>query len=99
MGAFYRAGAPFDWYLAEDLDAVLARNYKVVVFLDCQYMTETQRRQVEALKCNGRTLVFFHVPGYVSQTGRLMFSGKYTRRPVFMCTRTRTWYCPPTARG
>ena len=69
MGAFYRAGAPFDWYLAEDLDAVLARNYKVVVFLDCQYMTETQRRQVEALKCNGRTLVFFHAPGYVSQTG------------------------------
>lgn len=69
MGAFYRSGAPFDWYLAEDLDAVMARNYKVVVFLDCQYMTEAQRRMVESLKCDGRTLVFFHAPGYVSQTG------------------------------
>lgn len=67
VGAFHRAGAPFDWYLAEDLDAVVDRNYKVVVFLDCQYMTERQRRQVEALKCNGRTLVFFHAPGYVSE--------------------------------
>ena len=67
MGAFYRAGAPFDWYLAEDLDAVVARNYKVVVFLDCQYMTEQQRKQVEALKAKDRTLVFFHAPGYVSE--------------------------------
>lgn len=67
VGAFHRAGAPFDWYLAEDLDAVADRNYKVVVFLDCQYMTERQRRQVEALKCDGRTLVFFHAPGYVSE--------------------------------
>ena len=69
MGAFYRAGAPFDWYLAEDLDAVLARNYKVVVFLDCRYLTEAQRAQVDALKRDGRTLVFFHAPGYVSETG------------------------------
>ena len=69
MGAFTRTGAPFDWYLAEDLDAVLRRNYKVVVFLDCQYLTETQRRQVEALKSKGRTLIFFHAPGYVSETG------------------------------
>ncbi|MGN0853773.1 MAG: hypothetical protein ACI4Q3_10425 [Kiritimatiellia bacterium] len=69
MGAFYRAGAPFDWYLAEDLDAVVARNYKVVVFLDCQYLTDGQVAQVESLKRDGRTLVFFHAPGYVSPTG------------------------------
>lgn len=69
MGAFYRAGAPFDWYLIEDLDAVRARNYKVVVFLDCQYLTEKQRRAVDALKSQNRTLVFFHAPGYVSETG------------------------------
>lgn len=69
MGAFYRAGAPFDWYLAEDLDAVVARNYKVVVFLDCQYLTEGQRLAIEKLKGDGRTLVFFHAPGYVSETG------------------------------
>ncbi len=69
MGAFYRAGAPFDWYLVEDLDAVRARNYKVVVFLDCQYLTDKQRRAVDALKTQNRTLVFFHAPGYVSETG------------------------------
>ncbi len=69
MGAFYRAGAPFDWYLAEDLDAVLARNYKVVVCLDCQYLTERQKAQIEVLKKDGRTIVFFHAPGYVSETG------------------------------
>jgi len=68
VGAFYRSGAPFDWYLAEDLDAVVARNYKVVIFLDCQYMTERQRIQVESLKNGGRTLVFFHAPGYVSES-------------------------------
>jgi len=69
MGAFYRAGAPFDWYLAEDLNAVIARGYKTVVFLDCQYLTDRQKEQVDALKGGGRTLVFFHAPGYVSQTG------------------------------
>ena len=69
VGAFYRAGAPFDWYLAEDLDAVVARNYKVVVFLDCQYLTEEQRGKIDELKKDGRTLVFFHAPGYVSESG------------------------------
>ena len=69
VGAFHRAGAPFDWYLAEDLEAVSQRNYKVVVFLDCQYLTDGQVAQIERLKRAGRTLVFFHAPGYVSQTG------------------------------
>lgn len=69
MGAFARAGAPFDWYLAEDLDAVLERDYRVVALLDCQYLTERQHRQVEELKKGGRTIVSFHAPGYVSETG------------------------------
>jgi len=105
VGAFYRAGAPFDWYVAEDLDAVRARNYKVVVFLDCQYLTERQRRQVEALKGNGRTLVFFHAPGYVSETGlsRTRMEGvcgvrmrAETRRGVLSAVDVRTgreWGC------
>jgi len=69
LGAFPRAGAPFDWYLADDLAAVVERNYKVVVFLDCQYLTGEQLRLAEALKRDGRTLVFFHAPGYVSDAG------------------------------
>lgn len=69
MRELYRAGAPFDWYVADDLDAVLERNYRVVAFLDCQYMTERQAAIVEKLKSAGRTLIFFHAPGYVSETG------------------------------
>ena len=69
MAAFYRAGAPFDWYVAEDLSAVVDRRYKVVVFLDCQYMTDEQTAHVERLKADGRTLVFMHATGYVSDAG------------------------------
>ena len=69
MGAFARAGAPFDWYLADDLDAVQERDYRVVVLLDCQYLTERQRKQIESLKKDRRTIVSFHAPGYVSETG------------------------------
>lgn len=67
MGAFYSAGAPFDWYLAEDLEAVAAAKPKVVVFLDCQFMRPEQLRVVERMKGEGRTLVFFHAPAYVSE--------------------------------
>lgn len=69
MAAFYRAGAPFDWYVAEDLQAVVDRRYKVVVFLDCQYMTDDQAALVERLKLGGRTLVFVHAAGFVSDKG------------------------------
>lgn len=37
--------------------------------LDCQYLTEGQKRLIDKLKSGGRTLVFFHAPGYVSETG------------------------------
>ena len=68
VGEFCRAGAPFDWYLAEDLDAVVKGNAKVVVFLDCQYLSDEQYALALKLKEQGRTLVFFHAPAYASQT-------------------------------
>ena len=68
MGEFYRAGAPFDWYLAEDLDAVADGKAKVVAFLDCQYLSDEQYALALKLKAQGRTLVFFHAPAYASQT-------------------------------
>jgi hypothetical protein len=67
MGEFYRAGAPFDWYLAEDLDAVVKGGAKVVAFLDCQYLSDGQYALALKLKEQGRTLVFFHAPAYASQ--------------------------------
>ena len=66
MRDFYRAGVPFDWYLAEDLDAVVEGPAKVVVFLDCQYLTAAQLALVRKLRAGGRTLVWMHAPGYVS---------------------------------
>ncbi|MFZ2643676.1 MAG: hypothetical protein WA117_21975 [Verrucomicrobiia bacterium] len=67
MGEFYRTGAPFDWYLVDDLDAIRDRGYKVFVFLDCFYLTDQQRKSVEALRSDGRTLLWFYAPGYASQ--------------------------------
>ena len=67
MGAFYSAGAPFDWYLADDLEAVEKGGYKVVVLLDCQFLRPEQLTAVERLKNGGRTLVFFHAPAYAAE--------------------------------
>lgn len=67
MAAYYRAGAPFDWYLAEDLEAVRARRYKVVALLDCEYLTDDQYATLLQMKADGVTFVFYHAPGYVSQ--------------------------------
>ena len=67
MGEFYRAGAPFDWYLIDDLEATKDRDYKVYVFLDCFYLTDAQRKTIKDLQSNERTLVWFYAPGYASQ--------------------------------
>ena len=67
MAAFYRTGAPFDWYLIDDLEAIRDKGYKVFVFLDCFYLTAPQLKAVESLRSDGRTLIWFYAPGYVSQ--------------------------------
>ena len=70
VGSFCRAGAPWDWYLADDLAAVAARpEVKVVALLDCEYLTDAQVALVEKMRKDGKRLVFFHAPGYVSPTG------------------------------
>lgn len=67
MGEFYRTGAPFDWYLIDDLEAIKERDYKVYVFLDCFYLTDSQRKTIKDLQSNNRTLLWFYAPGYASQ--------------------------------
>jgi len=67
MGEFYRTGAPFDWYLIDDLEAARDKGYKVFVFLDCFYLTAGQLKAVESLRSQNRTLVWFYAPGYASQ--------------------------------
>ena len=67
MAELYRTGAPFDWYLIDDLETIKDREYKVYVFLDCFYLTEQQRKTVESLRSDQRTLIWFYAPGYASQ--------------------------------
>jgi len=67
MAELYRTGAPFDWYLIDDLEAIKGRQYKVYIFLDCFYLTEQQRKDIESLRADDRTLIWFYAPGYASQ--------------------------------
>ncbi len=69
IGELCRSGAPFNWYLIEDLAEGLIPGHKVYIFLDCFYLTPAQRKAIEALKSDGRTLLWFYAPGYVSHDG------------------------------
>lgn len=64
VGELCRTGAPFDWYLIEDLEAGLLPPYKAYVFLDCFHITPAQRQAIEKLKSDHRTLIWFYAPGY-----------------------------------
>ena len=66
VGEFFRAGAPFDWYLIDDLAAIKDRGYKVYIFLDCFYLTDAQRNTIRQLQSGDRTLMWFYAPGYAS---------------------------------
>lgn len=69
MSALHRTGAPFDWFVIDDIEAVVRGGYKVVVFLDCQYMTDEHMSVVRTLRDQERTLVWMHAPGYVAPDG------------------------------
>lgn len=65
------SGVPYAVY---DLDDVLARpelqDRKVYVFHNVSSLTASQREQINTkLKSNGRTLVFVHDTGYLTETG------------------------------
>ena len=58
-----RAGAPFDLYLAGDLLLPEIRRYKVLVFVNLLAPSPEIRRAVEALKGDGRTLLWSYSSG------------------------------------
>ena len=70
---FARMGTPADHVLVDDLSLIDANRYKMVVFLNCYNLTDHQRTLIEALKTNGRLLVFCYAPGYFN--GRSFSSG------------------------
>lgn len=63
----FRAGAPFDWYLLDDIEEIVRRGPKVCVFLDCGFMTERELAAARRLRADGRTLVWFEPPAYAGE--------------------------------
>ena len=56
-----RTGAPLSYYLMSDLPK--APKHKMYVFLNAIAPDEADRQAIEALKCDGRVLVFFWAAG------------------------------------
>ncbi|MCX5759782.1 MAG: beta-galactosidase [Candidatus Hydrogenedentes bacterium] len=67
IGELCRSGAPFDWFLIEDLVEGRIPPHKVYVFLDAFCLTPEQRVAIEKLKADMHTLIWFYAPGYVTQ--------------------------------
>ncbi|RMD84916.1 MAG: hypothetical protein D6820_00505, partial [Lentisphaerae bacterium] len=62
------AGAPFDDFVFEDIEAV-ERDYKVMIIPNANYMTTRQRRAIRRRIEEGATAIFFYAPGYVDEHG------------------------------
>ena len=69
MPELMRMGAPFDIYLLSDIGAVIKKPYKLVILFGTYWLNEKQRRALDALKRNGRTLVFVYASGIVTDDG------------------------------
>ena len=66
--AMGKIGAPYDTYSLRDLGAQsVQEQYKLHVFLNAFFLTPEDRRHIEQLKRDGKTLLFFYAPGYVSR--------------------------------
>ena len=62
-------GAPVHELVLEDLEKPeVQQDYKCYIFLNAFYLTAQQREIVEALKRDGKTLVWIYAPGYVTDT-------------------------------
>ncbi len=63
-----RLGTPFDLYLLSDLFQPRLPDYKVFLFLNTFYLTEAERRRVDArIKRSGQTAVWLWGPGLIGE--------------------------------
>lgn len=63
-------GVPYDTLIFEDImKPSVQKQYKCYVFLNSFYMTDDERKIVNKLKRDGKTLLWCYAPGYVSQEG------------------------------
>ena len=66
----YKAGVPIDWWMPEDLTRPDLRRCKALYLHNATVLDDTQRKALENLKNDGRTLIFVGYPGLVTG-GRL----------------------------
>jgi len=66
----YSAGAPIDWLMTDDLGREAMKRYRVLYLYTPAYLSEQQRRWLDALKGDGRTLVFIGHPGLLTDRRR-----------------------------
>lgn len=59
------AGVPYRLYLQSDLGRVKLPAHRAYLFLNAYLLTPRERRAVEALKRDGKLLIFVHAPGFV----------------------------------
>ena len=64
-----RAGLQFDFYYFNDLMAKRTGDHKLYVFMNLFYLNDQQRKFIDSLKRDGKTLVFLYAPGYLSDRG------------------------------
>ena len=62
----YKAGTPIDWWMSEDLARPEMRQYKALYFHNATVLDARQRQALEALKGDGRALIFVGYPGLVA---------------------------------
>lgn len=73
--AMGKLGAPYDIYMLEDLaDESVRDGYRLYVFLNAFFLTPEDRARIDQLKREGKTLLFFYAPGYVSRENGLQES-------------------------
>jgi hypothetical protein len=65
-----KMGAPFDSVLMEDVLSGKAWNYKLFVFPNAYYLTDSDRQMLrERLLEQNASALWFHAPGYLSDSG------------------------------
>ncbi|MEA3401462.1 MAG: LamG-like jellyroll fold domain-containing protein [Armatimonadota bacterium] len=66
--AMGKIGAPYDIFTIEDLAAPEVHDgYRLYVFLNAFFLRSEDRERIDALKSDGRTLLFFYAPGYATR--------------------------------
>ncbi|MBI3922803.1 MAG: discoidin domain-containing protein, partial [Armatimonadetes bacterium] len=69
-------GAPYDVYRLEDLgNEKVRKQYRLYIFINPFALNEEDQKNVDALKRDGKTLLWFYAPGYVQPGHGLSVEG------------------------